>query len=1178
MNVTLRIVSALVLSAAIACGQPSSTPSSTGTVVTETAPAPSAGGSGSDAAEAISADSVRGVFVKPTSAIKATAAPKPSEMVTVVVELAAPAVAVVQAQSPANQLDAQTTEAIVVDLRAQQEALRGMIEVLGGTIQNTYQHALNGIRVRLPLSKIGALTMMPGVTGVRHVAIYHMDNVLSVPYIGADKVWTGSPYTASPYHGEGIKVAVIDTGIDYTHANFAGPGTADAYNTAHGGPAGTPGSGDTTPANPNYFGPTAPKVKGGTDLVGDTYDAAPDDPTYQPIPHPDANPLDCAGHGSHVAGTIGGFGVTAAGTTYSGSYNTSTDADPSQWKIGPGVAPKADLYAVRVFGCAGSTDVVTDAIEWAVANHMDVINMSLGASYGTEDSSDAVASTNAEEAGTIVVASAGNSGNVPYIVGSPSTGAKTISVAAIDSHQTWPGAILTLTPTGAITVQRSNQSASAPPLPTNSQPVKVLRNADNSLSLGCSEAEYGDINTGTSNVGGTMVVAARGTCARIYRVQAAFRWGATSASLINNATGYPTFEGDIMSCVPGDDTTNTNGRPCEQPVPSSGTCPFSDQVLTGSGAGARCVETPHLVTIPFFGVQGPATGASQSADSTQLQAATNAQVTGQTTVNNPTKNQITSFSSAGPRQSYNADGLNSGGGHLKPNVAAPGASIFSTAIGTGTEGEYLSGTSMAAPHTAGLTALALQAHAALFARDDVRLAVENTADPGLVTNWRPRLAGSGLIQAVGAVNTQTVLRADTDDGSNLSFGVVELRSDYSRTRTILVRNLSAPGTPPVAFTTSSTKWNSTSNRTHTLTIQESSVALAPGNAVRLHVTLTVPAASAGNTGLVADNFSGYAGSSGTMREVGGYISLTPTGGSNNGVKLTMPYYFVPRARADVSGLVRYPLDKNNNHSDSIVQNSATAPLSSLVDYFSWGATGTASKGAHGIRAAGVKSVVDRGNANDRDIVFAIDTFKPNSTYVGRIRHQVDITFDGNTSGNPDIRAYTTDIDAALSGTATGRVGVIVIDYNSVGGVCAGQPAPCAFAESIAAAPTDGSTVLLPVFASDIGLSAANPRFTYTATAVFFQDDPTVTSSTPAITDTTPAARFNAFTPSLTASVAFPAGGTLPLTLAPGGQARVDLTINSAEWASTPTAGVMIVPSENPNYGKDNQALIFRLKQ
>lgn len=51
--------------------------------------------------------------------------------------------------------------------------------------------------------------------------------------------------------------------------------------------------------------------------------------------------------------------------------------------IGPGVAPLADLYMVRVFGCTGSTDVVTDAIDWAVHNNMDVISMSLGGAYGT---------------------------------------------------------------------------------------------------------------------------------------------------------------------------------------------------------------------------------------------------------------------------------------------------------------------------------------------------------------------------------------------------------------------------------------------------------------------------------------------------------------------------------------------------------------------------------------------------------------------------------------------------------------------------------------------------------------------------------------------------------------------------------------------------------------------------
>ena len=54
-------------------------------------------------------------------------------------------------------------------------------------------------------------------------------------------------------------------------------------------------------------------------------------------------------------------------------------------KVGPGVAPEVDLYAVRVFGCEGSTDVTVEAIDWAVANDMDVINMSLGSPFGSGD-------------------------------------------------------------------------------------------------------------------------------------------------------------------------------------------------------------------------------------------------------------------------------------------------------------------------------------------------------------------------------------------------------------------------------------------------------------------------------------------------------------------------------------------------------------------------------------------------------------------------------------------------------------------------------------------------------------------------------------------------------------------------------------------------------------------------
>ena len=94
-------------------------------------------------------------------------------------------------------------------------------------------------------------------------------------------------------------------------------------------------------------------------LVGDDYDAE-----NQPVAHPDSNPLDCNGHGSHVAGTAAGSGVTSDGKTYTGSYTSDTITSKS-WNVGPGVAPMADLYAIRVFGCDGSTEVTVDAIEWA---------------------------------------------------------------------------------------------------------------------------------------------------------------------------------------------------------------------------------------------------------------------------------------------------------------------------------------------------------------------------------------------------------------------------------------------------------------------------------------------------------------------------------------------------------------------------------------------------------------------------------------------------------------------------------------------------------------------------------------------------------------------------------------------------------------------------------------------
>lgn len=79
--------------------------------------------------------------------------------------------------------------------------------------------------------------------------VHHLDNAVSVPYLGVDQVWQDTGFT-----GKGIKVGIIDTGIDYTHADFAGPGTVAAYEVAK--------AAETKPADPALFGPNAPRIKG----------------------------------------------------------------------------------------------------------------------------------------------------------------------------------------------------------------------------------------------------------------------------------------------------------------------------------------------------------------------------------------------------------------------------------------------------------------------------------------------------------------------------------------------------------------------------------------------------------------------------------------------------------------------------------------------------------------------------------------------------------------------------------------------------------------------------------------------------------------------------------------------------------------------------------------------------
>ena len=322
------------------------------------------------------------------------------------------------------------------------------------------------------------------------------------------------------FTGAGVKIAIIDTGIDYDHADFGGAG-ADAF-----------AANDPTIIEPGTF-PTT-KVVGGYDLVGDDYDAD----IAGSVPAPDPDPIDCitGQHGTHVAGTAAGEGVTADGATYTGPYNRTTDF--SSFKIGPGVAPKASLYAFRVFGCEGTTEVVVDAINMAVMAGVDVINMSLGSDFGDADSPDAIAADNASLAGISVVISAGNAGAHPYIVGSPGTASRAITVSALTARPNLLNGVIVDLP-GSDDLGGWNMYKS--PLPVSGT-LRALT-ADGEPRTGCAADDFASV------ADGDIVGIVRGDCAFSDKRAFAQAAGAVGVILVNNV--------DEVSINPVDDPAST---------------------------------------------------------------------------------------------------------------------------------------------------------------------------------------------------------------------------------------------------------------------------------------------------------------------------------------------------------------------------------------------------------------------------------------------------------------------------------------------------------------------------------------------------------------------------------------------------------------------------------------------
>lgn len=323
----------------------------------------------------------------------------------------APLAAVAGNRKTGLKLTADQQRAYVQQLADQQATLAAQLQSYGAQTLASVRKAHNALIVSVDAQQLPAIARLPAVSMIRPVVDYEMHLADTVPYIGAAQAQIAG------HDGTGIRIAVLDSGIDYMHRNFGGPGTVAEYNACYGTPPGGSEAGQPRNAAPvgncaNFFGPGAPKVIGGFDFVGEQW------PTFGPLSL-DPNPIDFGTHGSHVADII-------AGRSADGTHK--------------GVAPGAKLYAVKVCSAvstACSGIALLQGMDFALdpngdgdlSDAVDIVNMSLGSSYGQREDDLSEASAITSRFGVTVIASAGNSADRPFIAGSPSSTPEVISVA-----------------------------------------------------------------------------------------------------------------------------------------------------------------------------------------------------------------------------------------------------------------------------------------------------------------------------------------------------------------------------------------------------------------------------------------------------------------------------------------------------------------------------------------------------------------------------------------------------------------------------------------------------------------------------------------------------------------------------------------------------------------------------
>lgn len=235
------------------------------------------------------------------------------------------------------------------------------VESLGAKVNFDFSYVLNGMSINATGYAIDKIITLPSVKAVYKDKTYTLLRENSRKVIGADLANQLKDANQNSITGLGIKVAVIDTGVDYTHKELGGG------------------------KFPNS------KVIGGYDFANNLPD-----------------PMDYNGHGTHVAGIIAGSDL--------------------------GIAKDAKIYAYKIFSNnrdSTSSSLIIKAIDQAVKDKCDVINISIGTPKGTSNSDDpeSMAVRNAVSAGVVLVAAAGNAGVPSDLVSFPVSSPASVDVA-----------------------------------------------------------------------------------------------------------------------------------------------------------------------------------------------------------------------------------------------------------------------------------------------------------------------------------------------------------------------------------------------------------------------------------------------------------------------------------------------------------------------------------------------------------------------------------------------------------------------------------------------------------------------------------------------------------------------------------------------------------------------------